>query len=207
MYTSEIYFFGQPFVGSDQINLYFCQNFKPLTMTKQLIYSMAIVLSLATLGCNSPKGETNPLLTDFSTPHQVPPFDKIKAEHFKPAYEAAIKQQQEQIAAIVASKEEPNFANTIEALEYSGLLLSKVESVFNNLTEANTNDSLQQIAEEVSPLVSANADNISLNAGLFQKVKAVYDKKDSLGLNAEQAMLLHNTYQGFVRGEIGRAHV
>lgn len=161
---------------------------------------MAIVLSLATLGCNSPKGETNPLLTDFDTPHQVPPFDKIKAEHFKPAYEAAIKQQQEKIAAIVASKEEPNFANTIEALEYSGLLLSKVESVFNNLTEANTSDSLQQIAEEVSPLVSANSDNINLNAGLFQKVKAIYDKKDNLGLNAEQAMLLHNTYQGFVRG-------
>jgi len=141
----------------------------------------------------------NPFFEAYNTPFEVPPFDKIKNEHFAPALREGIRQQQAEMDAVVNNSEEPTFQNTIEAMEYSGELLGKVSRVFGNLNSANTNEEIQAIAKEMAPELSAHSDNISLNEKLFGRVKAVWDKKDELGLNAEQQMLLEKTYKSFVR--------
>lgn len=163
----------------------------------------------------------NPFFKEYDTPFQTPPFDKIKEAHYLPAFKEGIAQQQREIEAIVTNPEPPTFQNTIEALERSGALLTKVSDVFFNLTGSNTNDNLQAIAVEVSPLLSKNDDDINLNAKLFARVKAVYDQKGklpaaqggprasaykdvaaggSMKLSVEQKKLLENTYRDFVRG-------
>ena len=144
--------------------------------------------------------EMNPFLSNYTTPFEVPPFNLIKTEHFMPAFIEGIKKQTEVIDGIVNSSVVPDFENTIAALDYSSDLLTKVSSVFFNLTSSDTNDSLKAIAREVSPLLSKHRDDISLNAGLFAKVKAVYETKDELNLNTEQAKLLEDTYKSFARG-------
>jgi len=143
---------------------------------------------------------TNILLEDFNTPYGVPPFEDLKIEDYKPAYEAAISEKQAEIDAIIANTDEPTFKNTIEAIEFSGSLLEKVDGVFSNLTSCNTNDKMEAIAQEVTPMVTALYDGISMNDALFQKVKAVYDNCDRSKLNGEQIMLLNETYKSFVRG-------
>lgn len=145
-------------------------------------------------------GETNPLLAEWTTPFQVPPFDQIRPEHFLPAIDAAIAEQRKEVEAIAGNPDPPTFANTVEALERSGRLLSKVSSVFSNLTSANTNAELQAINREVAPKLTALRDDIQLNPKLFQRVKAVYDNREGLGLTAEQQKLLENRYKSFVRG-------
>jgi len=142
----------------------------------------------------------NILLEDFNTPYGVPPFDQLKIEDYKPAYEVAIKKKQAEIDAIIANTDEPTFKNTIEAIELSGALLEKVDGVFSNLTSCNTNDKMEDIAQEVTPMVTALYDGISMNDALFQKVKAVNDNCDRSKLNREQVMLLDETYKSFVRG-------
>jgi peptidyl-dipeptidase Dcp len=142
----------------------------------------------------------NILLEDFNTPYGVPPFDQLKIEDYKPAYEVAIKEKQSEIDAIIANTDEPTFKNTIEAIELSGALLEKVDGVFGNLTSSNTNEEMEAIAQEVTPMVTALYDGISMNDALFQKVKAVYDNCDRSKLNEEQVMLLNETYKSFVRG-------
>jgi peptidyl-dipeptidase Dcp len=129
----------------------------------------------------------------------VPPFDKIKTEHYMPAFIEGMRQDSLEIEAIANNPEPPTFANTIEALEYSGAMLDRVSSVFFNLYSADTNDDMDAIAEKVSPLLSDHSDNITLNAALFKRIKAVYDKRDSLNLNHEQMRLLEKRYQSFVR--------
>lgn len=141
----------------------------------------------------------NPFFEAYDTPFEVPPFDKIKNEHFAPAIREGIKQHQAEIDQIVNNSEEPTFENTIEAMEYAGELLSKASTVFYNLNSANTNDEIQAIAKELAPEISAHSDNISLNAELFKRVKAVWDSKESLNLNPEQEKLLEKTYKSFVR--------
>ncbi len=142
----------------------------------------------------------NPFFETYTTPYEVPPFDKILNAHYLPAFQEGMKQHNAEIEAIVSTAETPGFANTIEALDRSGELLTKVSSVFFNVKEANTNDSINAIAEEVAPLLSQHTDAILLNEALFARVKAVYKQKDNLGLNAEQARLLNETYKNFVRG-------
>jgi peptidyl-dipeptidase Dcp len=142
----------------------------------------------------------NPLLTESSAPFGAPEFDKIKNEHYLPAFEAGIAEAKAEIDAIVANPDEPTFENTIEAMEVSGQTLSNVAGIFFNLMEANTNDQMQQIAEEVSPMLTEYTMYVSLNADLFQKVKAVYEKKDELGLDQDQMKLLEDNYKSFVRG-------
>jgi peptidyl-dipeptidase Dcp len=144
--------------------------------------------------------EENPFFSAYNTPFETPPFDRIKEAHYLPAFQEGIKQQQTEVEAIANNSETPTFENTIEALERSGALLTKVSSVFDNLTEANTNDTLQNIAKEVAPLLSKLQDDINLNEKLFQKVKAVYEQKGKLNLSPEQSMLLEKYYKGFVRG-------
>lgn len=144
--------------------------------------------------------EKNPLLTDFNTPFNVPPFEKIKVEHYEPAFIEAMSQQMKAVEAIVNNPEEPTFDNTIVALEYSGSLLSKVLNVFYPLTTANTGPEMQAVAQKVAPMFSRHADDINLNPELFKRIKVVYDKRNEIELNPEQLMLLTRIYDGFVRG-------
>ena len=142
----------------------------------------------------------NPLLTESSAPFGAPEFDKIRNEHYLPAFEAGIAEAKAEIDAIVANPDEPTFENTIEAMEYSGKTLNNVAGIFYNLMEANTNDELQKIAEEVSPMLTEYSMYVSLNPALFERVKAVYAKKDELGLDKDQMTLLEDSYKSFVRG-------
>ncbi|MCK4746101.1 MAG: peptidase M3, partial [Bacteroidales bacterium] len=146
------------------------------------------------------KDTGNPFFSEYSTPFQVPPFDLIEEVHFLPAYEKAIALQKQEIDDIINNPEEPGFVNTIEALDHSGGLLTRVENVFSNRRSVNTNDELNAIAEKVAPMVSAHRDDISLNPDLFKRVKALNEQKDDLGLNKEQTSLLEKIYKNFVRG-------
>ena len=141
----------------------------------------------------------NPFFSEFETPYGVPPFDQIKEEHYLPAFKEGIAEQQKEMEAVVQGPETATFENTVEALDRSGLLLRRVSSVFDVLNESMTNDEMQSIAKEAAPLRSQHRDNILLNAMLFERVKSVYEQKDSLNLTAEQSMLLDRTYKEFVR--------
>ena len=151
------------------------------------------VVAMTLLACNS----SNPLLEQPNTPYGVPAFDKVKLEHYLPAFEAAIAQQKAEVDAIVNNEAEPTFENTIVALDRTGLLLDRVSGVFFNVLEADGNDEMNQIAEQVSPMLSELSDGIILNDKLFQRVKFVYDQRDQLGLNAEQMRLVTETYKNF----------
>lgn len=143
--------------------------------------------------------QNNPLLGEFKTPHQTAPFNEIKNEHFIPAFQECIKLGEAEIAAIIANTSAPTFENTIVALENTGRLLSRTAGVFFNLMSSETNEDLQKIAQEVSPMLTKFQNDITLNPALFEKVKAVYAQKDKLKLNAEQQMLLENSYSNFIR--------
>lgn len=142
----------------------------------------------------------NPFLSAYNTPFGVPPFDLIKNEHYVPAFEEGIKQQQAEIEAITSNKEAPTVENTLLALENSGLLLQQVSAVFYNLHDAHTNEEMDQIALEIAPKISENQDNIYLNNVLFDRLKKLWNSKSDLGLDAETERLLDQTYQSFVRG-------
>ncbi len=142
----------------------------------------------------------NPLLTESKAPFGAPEFDKIKTEHYLPAFEAGIKEGKAEIDAIVANPDEPTFENTIEAMEYAGQTLNKVAGIFYNLMEAHTSDEMQAIAEKVSPMLTEYSMYVSLNAPLFERVKAVYEKRNELGLEKDQMTLLEDNYKSFVRG-------
>lgn len=144
-------------------------------------------------------GDDNPLLAVFETPYQAPPFDLIKNEHYKPAILEGIRVHQGEIDAIAASKDVPTFENTIVALENSGTLLNRVNTIFSNITSANTNDTLQALAQELAPELSKHNDNIYLNEKLFARVKKVWDTQMNLKLTPEQAKLLEKKYKAFVR--------
>ena len=162
-------------------------------MKKILFLSLALVSLMA---CT--KNE-NPLLTQQDTPYGVPAFDKVKIEHYMPAFDKAIAEYEAEVAAIVNNPEAPTFANTIEALDRCGGLLDNVIGVFFNVIEADGNDEMNAIAEEVSPKLSALSDGIILNDALFQRVKVVYEMRDELGLNDEQMRLLTETFKSFAQ--------
>ena len=142
----------------------------------------------------------NPLLTESTAPFGAPEFDKIKTEHYLPAFEAAIADAKAEVDAIVANTEEPTFENTIEAMEYSGKTLNTVAGIFYNLMEANTDDQMQAVAEQIAPMMTEFSMYVSLNQDLFQRVKAVYEKRNELGLAQDQMKLLEDNYKSFVRG-------
>lgn len=139
------------------------------------------------------------LTSKFNTKYDTAPFSQIKNEDFLPAFIEGIALAKAEIDAIVANNDKPTFENTIEALDFSGYTLDRLSSIFFNLNSAETNDEIQKIAQEVSPLLSEFGNDITLNADLFAKVKAVYEQKDSLNLNPEQATLLDKKYKGFSR--------
>ena len=141
----------------------------------------------------------NPFFQEWNTPFDVPPFNLIKDEHYMPAFEKGMKENMDEIDIIVNNKEKPTFENTIEALERSGKLLTKVQRVFSNLASSNTNSKLQELQRELSPLLSAHYDKISLNEGLFLKVEEIWKEKNNSNLTDEQKKLLDDTRKQFVR--------
>ncbi len=167
-------------------------------MKKLTLLAVGIAMTaVLTTGCKSKMD--NPFFSEWGTPYEIPDFGRIKTEHYMPAFKEGMKQQMKEIDDIVNNSEAPTFENTIEAYEYSGSLLDKVAGVFFNLSECENSDEMEAIAEEVTPLLSAHSDNIALNAKLFERIKTVYDQRESLNLNPEQARLLEETYKGFVR--------
>lgn len=159
--------------------------------------SMTVITS--TTVAQKKQANQNPFFEKYNTPYNVPIFNKIKVEHFKPAFLEGIKQQEKEIDVIANNAQKATFENTILAMENSGKLLSEVSTVFFNLSSANTNADIQKIAQEVSPLMAAHSDNINLNEKLFQKVNSLWQNKAQLNLGTEEAKLLENAYKRFAR--------
>ena len=150
--------------------------------------------------CNSRADEkSNPFFSEYNTPFDVPPFEKIHAKHYMPAFEKGMEEGRKDIQNLLSNSEEPNFENTIGAFDRAGKLLTKVASVFFAQASANTSDSLQAIEMEISPRLSAYQDEIILNPELFSRVKHVYDNQASESLSDEQKFILENLYKEFVR--------
>jgi len=143
--------------------------------------------------------ETNPLLAEWNTPYQTPPFPEIKHEHFIPAIDAALKEAKDEVDVVIDSTDKPTFQNTIVALEVAGENLERIANVLYNLNSAKTDDTIQAIAREVSPKLSEFSNYVSLNEQLFGKVKEVYGQKENLNLTSEDLQLLEKKYIGFVR--------
>jgi len=162
--------------------------------------TLLLIITVGLLFCFCSKQDQNPFLSEFNTPFNVPPFDKIEEAHYLPAFNEGMTQQNQEIKAIINNTEAPTFENTIEALEKTGALLTNVDYVFSNLKSAHTNDEIQKIAKEITPLLSKHQDDILLNDTLFQKVKAVYEQRENLNLTVEQNTLLEKYYKDFVRG-------
>lgn len=170
-------------------------------------YKYLIVLTITgsiTMSCNKENkaesfGEYNPLLASYETPYQVPPFEQIENRHYKPAMLEAIKLHDKELKAIAENKEQPDFDNTIVALENSGTLLNNITTVFYNLNSANTNEEMQAIAQEMAPELAKHKDNLYLNEKLFARVQQIWDRQLQLNLSAEQAKLLEKKYKEFIR--------
>lgn len=166
---------------------------------KKLIVIM-ILASVAAVSCNTAKKDQgNPFFAEWQTPFGVPPFDLIENDHYMPAIDSGIAAARTEIDAIVSSSEPATFANTIVPYDRGGQLLNKVAYVFYSQTSANTNDTLEQLQMEVAPKISAFSDEMLLNAGLFARVKAVYENREAEQLDAEELFLLENLYKSFVR--------
>ncbi|MEI6276376.1 MAG: M3 family metallopeptidase [Prolixibacteraceae bacterium] len=168
---------------------------------KNLLVTMAFAVVIAS--CANEKKtikEMNPFDETYSTPYGVPPFDKILNKHYLPAFKEGINQHNKEIEQIVNNTATPNFSNTVEAMDKSGDLLGRVSYVFFNVKEANTNDSIDKIADEVAPLLSQHSDAVNMNEKLFARVQVIEKQKEQLNLNREQSRLLEETYKRFVRG-------
>ena len=167
---------------------------------KKTVILLLSVTALVTSCKDGAKQVNNPLMQKFETPFQAPPFDKIKLVDYKPAFEEGMKQHKAEIEAIVNNPEEPTFENTIVALDKAGELLNRTSAIFFNLYEAMKNDEMQQLAMEISPAVTAHGDEINMNPKLFARIKALYDKRETLGLDALALRTLKLYYNDFVRG-------
>ncbi|MEN6502791.1 MAG: M3 family metallopeptidase [Tenuifilaceae bacterium] len=167
-------------------------------MSKNNLLIASAMLLFATLTAQGQE-PSNPFFSVYSTPFQVPPFNLIAIEHYAPAFERGIEEQKKEIEAITSNPQAPNFENTILAFDKSGELLTKVSSVFYSLNSANTSPEMQKVARVISPLVTAHRDNINLNDKLFQRIKAVYMKRDSLKLDSLQKRTVEKYYNDFVR--------
>ena len=163
---------------------------------KKILYTA--VIAMAAISCNNP----NPLIEGWNTPYGIPDFGAVKEEHYIPAFEAGIAQQQAEIDAIIANEEAPTFANVVEAYEKSGAILDRAVGVLFNLSETDSTPALQEIVEKVLPMISVHSDNIFMNADFFKKVEVLYNDMESLGLNQEQKMVLKKLYNGFVNNGI-----
>lgn len=163
-------------------------------MKRSLITTAIVTLALMLTSCNNSR---NPLLEEWDTPFGIPPFSEVKIEHYKPAVLAAIEEHNKEIEAIINNPEAPSFENTIVALDNSGALFSRVYSVFGSETSINSTPELMAVETELAPIVSAHFNEISMNEQLYQRVKAVYDNRDNLGLEPDQMRLLTETYKDY----------
>ncbi|PID67475.1 MAG: peptidase M3 [Flavobacteriia bacterium] len=170
---------------------------------KPLASTILLLTVLFTTSCQNKKTSTvmtdNPILQPWENPFNAPPFDQIENKHYLPAFEQAISKHNEELEQIVSNPDAPTFENTIEALEFSGEDLGKVKRLFYAVNSAHTNDELQKVAETMAPQLAAHQDEIMLNEALFQRIKTVYEQKDTLDLDSEQLKLLEETYQSFMR--------
>jgi peptidyl-dipeptidase Dcp len=179
-------------------NPYFERYFMKGFYMRQVIL-MLLIIGVAMWSCTN-QIDDNPFFTEYDTPFGVPPFDKIKEEHYMPAYLKGMELQKQEVEVIVNNPDTPTFKNTIEALDNSGALLTKVNKTFNNLNAALTSDNMQQIAKDVAPLLSQHNDDIYLNEKVFQRIKMLYDQIDKLELTVEQKTVLEKYYKDFIRG-------
>ena len=167
-----------------------------------IIFALLTFLATKNISCKTEANMTdnNPLLKPFNTPHQTAPFNQLTEELFMPAFEKALKDGRSDIQEIIHNPDEPTFENTIEKMEKAAELLGRISSIFFNLNSAETNDKIQSIAREVSPMLSDFSNDIWLNEKLFERVKKVYDThSSSSSLTEEQKKLLENTFKGFAR--------
>lgn len=167
-------------------------------MKRSIILLLSATAMLASCK-ESPKQSNNPLLSDFTTPYQTPPFDQIKKSDYKPAMIEAMAQQKAEIEAIINNPEEATFENTIVSFDRSGKRLNSITAIFSNLYSADTDDEMQVLAEELMPMLSAHSDEISMNPKLFERIKSLYDKKDQLGLDPLALLTLERYYNDLVR--------
>jgi len=143
--------------------------------------------------------DANPLLTPWDTPYEIPPFERVKDEHFRPAFDESLKALREEVDAIAGNEEAPTFENTIVALEQSGKALSKIIYLFSNLTATDTNDTLKALQVEIYPELTRERDSIRLNESLFKRISTIYQNRDPLKLDEQDSRLLELTYRDFVR--------
>ena len=162
------------------------------------LFTLLTFMTLASCDSAKQTGE-NPFFSEWETPYGVPPFDKIRPEHFMPAFERGMSLHDAEIDAITSNNDEPTFENVILAYDNSGQMLAQTSLIFGMLCAAENTPQMQALQEEMMPLLTAHADKIRLNEQLFDKVKAVYDNRATLGLDAEQLRLTEKTYDGFVR--------
>ena len=156
--------------------------------------------SILTTGCKSDKENLpNPFFEEWTTPYGVPPFDRIRAYHYEPAFERAMSLHDEQIEAITAETDEPTFANTLAAYDASGGMLDDVSNIFSMLCAADTSERMQEIEERMMPRLAAHYDKILMNDALFARIKQVYDKRNSTDLTPDQLRLTEKVYDDFVR--------
>ena len=158
----------------------------------------ALIIIMATMSCTS----KNPFFSEWDTPYGIPDFGQIEDKHYIPAIEEGIRQQEAEIAAIIANAEAPTFENVVEAYEKSGAVLGRVTSVLFNVSESDATESLQAIVEQALPLISVHSDNIMMNPEFFAKVDVLFKDMDNLGLNQEQKMVLKKLHNGFVKNGI-----
>ena len=155
-------------------------------------------IAIAACSCGGQKSD-NPLFNEFDTPYGIAPFSEITIDHYREGMLRGMEEQKAEIEAIINNPEAPTFENTIAALDQCGALLRKVRGTFSPLSSSNSNDEIRALQKEMSPLSSAHSDDINLNPELFARVKAVYEQKDKLTLTPEQAKVLQNTYDRFVK--------
>ncbi|HVN57289.1 MAG TPA: M3 family metallopeptidase [Bacteroidales bacterium] len=166
----------------------------------RIIIPASLVACMAVACKTEPKADlSNPFFTEYKTPWEVPPFEKIYAKHYLPAFEKGMEEARKDINALLAVKDEPTFKNTIEAYDRAGELLDRVNQVFSSQSQSNTNDSLQKLEVEINPRISAFRDEISMNPKLFERVKSVYENQAKFNLTDEEKFILENIYKGFIR--------
>ncbi|MBO5671752.1 MAG: peptidase M3, partial [Alistipes sp.] len=169
---------------------------KRLLLLSSLMFAMTMNLSCSN---QSVTEGGNPLLEEWTTEFGIPPFDKIRTEHFEPAFMEAMKMHNDEIAAIVASEEEPTFDNVIVAMDNAGIKLSEITLIFGMLSSSDLDAEMQEVQNKIVPIVDQHFNAIMLNDALFERVKAVYDKRKSLNLDEVQMRLVEKTYNKFVR--------
>jgi len=178
-------------------------------MKRKTLLILTTIIGMTLQSCNKTADASvditgNPLVEAWDTPYEVPPFEKIKLEHYEPAFKHAMELHNQEIEAITSNTEPPTFENTILAMEKAGSLLTRVSNVFFNLTSANTSEEMQKLSQDIAPLLSEHSDNINMNEKLFERVEAVYNQymvltPEQIQLTPEQNRLLEETYKKFLR--------